>query len=42
MLGWCIVTLVGARLKAFLRFSPLRGTYQKNTCKECDIVGLEI
>ena len=29
MLGWCIVTLVGARLKASVRFPPLRGMYQK-------------
>ena len=29
MLGWCIVTLVGARLNASVRFPPLRGMYQK-------------
>ena len=37
MLGWCIVTLASARLKASVRFSPLRGMYQKRcTCKGCD------
>ena len=38
MLGWCIVILVGARLKAFVRFPPLRGMYQRGTYKGCDIV----
>ena len=37
MLGWCIVTLAGARLKASVRFPPLRGMYQGGTCKEHDI-----
>ena len=38
MLGWCIVTLASARLKAFVRFPPLRGMYQRGgTCKGCDI-----
>ena len=29
MLGWCIVILVGARLKASVQFPPLKGMYQK-------------
>ena len=29
MWGWCIVTLASARLKASMRFPPLRGMYQK-------------
>ena len=37
MLDWCIVTLASARLKASLRFPPLRGMYQRGgTCKGCD------
>ena len=37
MLGWCIVTLASARLKASVRFPPLRGMYQRGgTCKGCD------
>ena len=37
MLGWCIVTLASARLKAFVWFPPLRGMYQRgSTCKGCD------
>ena len=37
MLGWCIVTLASARLKASVRFPPLRGMYQTGgTCKGCD------
>ena len=37
MLGWCIVTLASARLKASVRFPPLRGMYQRgSTCKGCD------
>ena len=37
MLGWCIETLASARLKASVRFSPLRGMYQRGgTCKGCD------
>ena len=31
MLGWCIVTLASARLKASVQFPLLRGTYQKET-----------
>ena len=39
MLGWCIVTLASARLKASVRFLPLRGMYQiGGTCKGCDMV----
>ena len=38
MLGWCIVTLVGARLKASVWFPLLRGMYQSGTCKGCDSV----
>ena len=35
MLSWCIVTFVSTRLKAFIRFPPLRGMYQKGgTCKD--------
>ena len=33
MLGWCIVTLAGARLKASVQFPPLRRMYQGGTCK---------
>ena len=29
MLGWCIVILASARLKASVRFPPFRGMYQK-------------
>ena len=37
MLGWCIVTLASARLKASVQFPPLRGMYQRGgTCKGCD------
>ena len=37
MLGWCIVTLASARLKASVRFPLLRGMYQRGgTCKGCD------
>ena len=37
MLGWCIMTLASARLKASVRFLSLRGMYQKGgTCKACD------
>ena len=37
MWGWCIVTLASARLKASVRFPPLRGMYQRGgTCKGCD------
>ena len=36
MLGWCIVTLAGARLKASVRFPPLRGMYQRGTYNGCD------
>ena len=37
MLGWCIVTLASARLKASMQFPPLRGMYQRGgTCKGCD------
>ena len=36
MLGWCIVTLADARLKASVQFSPLRGMYQVGTCKRRD------
>ena len=37
MWGWYIVTLAGARLKASVRFLPLRGMYQiGGTCKGCD------
>ena len=37
MLGWCIVTLASARLKASVRFLSLRGMYQRGgTCKGCD------
>ena len=37
MWGWCIVTLASARLKASVRFPPLRGMYQTGgTCKGCD------
>ena len=36
MLGWCIVTLAGTRLKAFMRFPSWRGMYQRGTCNECD------
>ena len=40
MLGWCIVTLASARLKASVRFPPLRGMYQTGgTCKGCDSYG---
>ena len=40
MLGWCIVTLASARLKASVRFPPLRGMYQRGgTCKGCDSGG---
>ena len=39
MLGWCIVTLASARLKASVQFPPLRGMYQRGgTCKGCDKV----
>ena len=41
MSGWCIVTLASARLKASVRFPPLRGMYQRGgTCKGCDIDGI--
>ena len=37
MWGWCIETLASARLKASVRFPPLRGMYQRGgTCKGCD------
>ena len=36
MLDWRIMTLVGARLKASVGFPPLRGLYQRGTCKGCD------
>ena len=37
MWGWCIVTLASARLKASVRFPPLREMYQTGgTCKGCD------
>ena len=37
MLGWCIVTLASARLKASVRFPPLREMYQRGgICKGCD------
>ena len=37
MLGWCIVILASARLKASMRFPSLRGIYQRGgTCKRCD------
>ena len=36
MLNWCIVTLAGARLKASIRFPPIRGMYQGDTCKGHD------
>ena len=36
MLGWCIVFLASARLKASVRFPPLRRMYQKGICKGCD------
>ena len=37
MLGWCILTPPSARLKASVRFPPLRGMYQRRgTCKGCD------
>ena len=36
MFGRCIVTLAGTRLKFSVRFSPLRGMYQRGTCKGCD------
>ena len=37
MWGWCIVTLVSARLKASVRLPPLRGMYQRGgTSKGCD------
>ena len=39
MWGWCIVTFTSARLKASVRFPPLRGMYQRGgTCKGCDII----
>ena len=31
MLNWCIVTLVSARLKAFVRFPSLRRVFIKET-----------
>ena len=41
MLGWCIVTLGSARLKASVQFPPLRGMYQRGgTFKGCDIYSL--
>ena len=41
MLGWCIVTLASARVKASVRIPPLRGMYQRGgTCKGCDNMGL--
>ena len=37
MLGWCIVTLASARLKASVQFPSLKGMYQRGgTCKGCD------
>ena len=40
MWAWCIVTLASARLKASVRFLPLRGMYQRGgTCKGCDTMG---
>ena len=39
MLGWCIVTLAGAKLKASVWFPLLRGMYQRGTCKGCNIQG---
>ena len=40
MWGWCIATLASARLKASVRFPPLRGMYQTGgTCKGCDTWG---
>ena len=42
MLGWCIVTLTSARLKASVQFPSLRGMYQRRgTCKGCDTNGLD-
>ena len=35
MLDRCIVTLTGAGLKASKQFPPLRGVYQRGTCKGC-------
>ena len=37
MLGWCIVTLASASLKASVRFPPFRGMYQRG--KGCDRKG---
>ena len=38
MWSWCIVTLASARLKASVRFPPLRGMYQTGgTCKGCEM-----
>ena len=36
MLGWRIITLASATLKASVRFPPLRGMYQRGTCEGCD------
>ena len=38
MLDWYIVTLAGARLKASVRFPPLREMFQRGTCKRCHFV----
>ena len=34
------MTLAGARLKASVRFLPLRGMYQRDTCKGCNNGGM--
>ena len=41
MLGWCIVTLASARLKAFVRFPPLREVFQRGTSKGCNMLCLK-
>ena len=33
MLDWCIVTFAGAKIKVSVWFPPLRGMYQRDTCK---------
>ena len=40
MLDWCIVILVGARLKASVWFPPFKRMYQRGTCKGCNNIGL--
>ena len=41
MLDWCILTLASARLKASMRFPPLREMYQRGgTCKGFDNPGV--